>query len=421
MKVWIVTPYEPLPLLSPNVRPFRCGMLSEALLDCGHEVVFLTSKFDHFARKNISDGLESNFEKKTIKKLKMVYLEGYGYGRKSYLRRVLHNRKLADSFAVVSNKLFEKPDVIYVQIPTLELADSVVKFANHLNIPVVVDIRDLWPDAYTKILPSFLRSLAPLVFFLEYRRVARILLNCNSITAVSNTYLNWALEHAGKEVSAYDRVFYLGFPSRMRDNVGKADARKYYGIPADALLVTFAGSFCSSFNLKTVLKAARQLNAQFPEKVFFVLAGDGEEFGLFRQQLNGDSNVVLPGRLNSVDLAALLKASDLGLAPYASNALMSLPNKPFEYMSAGLPTVYSLKGELKDLLEELEVGVYYDADAPSSLVSAIRDLLNSRDKISYMSKSAKSVYESKLNDRVIYNDFVKHLEFMAQSVRTGHR
>ena len=60
-----------------------------------------------------------------------------------------------------------KPDIILTSIPSIELSKVAVKYANKFNIPIVLDIRDLWPDVFFEILP---KSTQLLVKFLSIFR-----------------------------------------------------------------------------------------------------------------------------------------------------------------------------------------------------------------------------------------------------------
>lgn len=417
MKVWIVTPYEPLPLFSPEVRSYRCGMLAKALLDNSHEVVFWTSTFDHFKRKEMPvEGGAGPYA--AGKKLTMRYLRGKGYGQRTYIRRYVHNRMLADSFLSMAADTADTPDIIYVQIPTLELADSVITYAAARKVPVLVDIRDRWPDVYARLLPSALRPLTPYLFYPEYKRLRRILSKCAGVTAVSEDFLRWALARSEKELSESDRVFYLGYPDIALPRPSSAAALKIradYGLSDDTFLITFGGTFCSSFDLDTVLKAAKRLAAQDAKMVAFLLAGDGEDFMRVKSMANGIPNAVLPGRVSPAELYRILSVSDAGLAPYASDALMSMPNKPFEYMSAGLPIIHSLKGELKSFANKFNLGFYYEADSPESLLNVVGSLLNHPEHAVEIGNNARNLFSSCFSDSVVYKQFVSHMEFVVKS------
>ena len=52
----------------------------------------------------------------------------------------------------------EKPDIMVVSMPSVLLCNEAVKFAKENNIPVVVDLRDMWPDIFADRAPKMLKK-----------------------------------------------------------------------------------------------------------------------------------------------------------------------------------------------------------------------------------------------------------------------
>ena len=52
MKVWLFQTSEPLPIKGDNMRLLRTGMMAEALINRGHEVVWFTGTFNHFKHEH---------------------------------------------------------------------------------------------------------------------------------------------------------------------------------------------------------------------------------------------------------------------------------------------------------------------------------------------------------------------------------
>ena len=41
-----------------------------------------------------------------------------------------------------------KPDIIVVSLPTIEFSYEACRYGEKNNVPVIVDVRDLWPDSF---------------------------------------------------------------------------------------------------------------------------------------------------------------------------------------------------------------------------------------------------------------------------------
>ncbi len=418
MKVWIVTIYDPLPLMAPHVRPMRWGMMIEALKQAGHEVKLWTATFDHITHQHLKN--ESTCEP-VMPGISIQYLHGCGYSSDTSPKRWLHSRQMAREFLRIARADSERPDIIITQIPALEVAEAVVDFGKEQDIPTVVDIRDLWPDGYIRWLPAALRPYVQWLLWTETRRVRKIMRTATAITAVSQTYLAWGERHAGGQHSDLNQTFSLGYPSageplppEEKEKI-RREFRQHHKLEPDDLVVLFAGTFCGSYDLAMVFEAARKLKNDGKSKLRIVIAGKGEGETELRRQAADCDNVVFAGWLDAHGLREALEAADIGIAPYATHAIMSLPNKPFEYMATGLPMVNSLKGELWTLVQENRIGMCYEN--AEQLYQTLRRMEENRDETMKMAQNARILFENNFTGSKIYSGFVKHLDKVINKIK----
>ncbi len=412
MFIWNVTLYEPLPVGGKNIRPMRSGLLSNSFYKSGHNVELWLPGFEHvhhfhYQKESVREALNEKYN--------IQYIKGCGYTNDTNPKRLIHNKQIAQEFYRLAKSRSVLPDLIITQIPSLELAEAVTKFAEEFNVPVIVDIRDLWPDVYKGFFPDWCKFLYGIFFQSEIRRVRRILRKANAITAVSKKFLEWGIDHAKRDVTVYDRVFHIGYPAEEFTQISK-NRLEYienkYRINPKKMIVFFAGTFCDSYDLDTVFKSAAILLEKHFFDVEFIIAGRGKNEKLIQKICNNLNNVSFVGWLDANELKLFLELSTIGLAPYSKNALMSLPNKPFEYMAASLPILNSLKGELTQLIDEKKVGINYQAGDASSLSDSIMFLFNNPQEVLCMGSQGKKIFDNSFNSENIYLDFVKYLEVL---------
>ncbi|NJO06275.1 MAG: glycosyltransferase family 4 protein [Chloroflexaceae bacterium] len=274
-------------------------------------------------------------------------------------------------------------------------------------MPILIDIRDQWPDIYLKPFPRPLHGLAQMMLWTEFHKMRSICRRATGITAVSQTYFDWALTYAGRGQGMYDGVFPLGYPATTAHAATALNQRAHelqaaHGIRSDALVISFVGIFGLSYDLETVIEAARLLHAQGVTQVQFVLAGDGDKGKRLRNLARGIDTVIFPGWLDERSIHALLKLSSIGLAPYVKGALQSLPNKPFEYMAAGLPILSSLQGELETLITNEHIGKQYQPGNAQSLVDQVRWFLDHPDTATAMGKRSRRLLEERFSTETVY-------------------
>ena len=210
----------------------------------------------------------------------------------------------------------------------------------------------------------------------------------------------------------------MGYPSASRAEAEQVAQKRrafaeQHGFQPDEFILVFVGTFVSSFDLETVIGAAGELQH---ERCRFVIVGDGDAGPKLRSQAQGLANVIFTGWADALSIRALLGLASAGLAPYRDDASMSLPNKPYEYLSAGLPILSSLRGELQALLADEGVGLTYRAGDTQSLVDAIR-LMRQPDLRRRMATNAAALFNARYRSEIVYAQFAAHLEAIAERSR----
>lgn len=411
MTVWLITIGEPVPIETESAdRLLRAGLLAGLLVERGHQVVWWTSTFDHVRKRH---RFATNTAIRNKRNLEIRLVKGSGYRRNVSLLRLVDHAVVAWRWGRWA-KRDSPPSIIVCSMPPIELAAVASRYAQRESTPLVVDIRDLWPDAFVDATREPLRMLlAPLLA--PWRRVLRrALFAATAVTATSREYLAWACRIRGRDASASDRVFALGYhtpempPSEICDAVARLRA---LGVEPAKKICWFVGAFGATYDLTTVIGAARRLSAQREgEGVQVVLSGDGPTAPSLRQAARGLDNVVFTGWLDSAGLEAMAELATIGLAAYTPSAPQSLPNKLFDYLHAGLPIISSLGQEATQLLEEGRCGVRYEAGDPNSLTEQIINLALDEARLSRMSESAKELFDSRFKAEQVYSAMADFLE-----------
>ena len=152
MKIWLLQASEPIPIVNKEQRLLRMGIIAEELSKRGHEITWFANTFDHFQKKQLYKK-DTTIKVKENYKLELIY--AMGYKRNISLSRILNHKIIAKKFKKQAKKM-EKPDLIYASFPTIDYAEEAVKYGKKYNVPVVVDIRDLWPDIFKHNLPKLI-------------------------------------------------------------------------------------------------------------------------------------------------------------------------------------------------------------------------------------------------------------------------
>jgi len=152
--------------------------------------------------------------------------------------------------------------------------------------------------------------------------------------------------------------------------------RERLGVPANAPLLIVQGAYLDVD--RGVVQAVDALREQ--PTWYLVVVGAGEEWEWARNQVaefNGRL-VVLP-KMPFEELCGLTASADVGLSldqGVHGNYLMSLPNKLFDYIHAGIPVVASPMPEVVRVVEGWKIGYVVKDSTPSGIAEAVGVVLN---------------------------------------------
>lgn len=418
MRIWLVTVGEPLPTDSGPPRLMRTGLLAKTLVCRGHQVLWWTSTFYH-QRKQQRSPRDLSVCTNEGYCIKMLW--GPSYRRNVSVSRFINHAVVARRFALNAEKE-ETPDLILCSMPTLELSVAATRYGRKHGVPVVLDIRDLWPDALREGLSEPLRWLAaPLLSYMR-RQAKHACRAATAICASNPGFVEWGLKLARREATNYDRAFPLGYSSEPppKEELRKAEAFwAEYGVKEDGgFTACFVGTMGRVAEIDTVVEAARLLQSKGRE-VRFVLCGTGENLERWRMMAKECRNVFFPGWVDAAQVWSLLRISQVGLVPYRSrwDFTLSMPNKPIEYLSAGLPIVSSLKGHLQEVLNSAKCGLHYENGDHEELAEVLCRLQDNPDELADMARNAVILYKEKYEAEKVYGDMSSHLERIASCKR----
>jgi len=418
MRIWLIKLGEPLPIDASNARLFRTGMLAEELARQGHEVVWWTSSVNHAEKKQRADQ-DSVVAQSDRYRIQILY--GRMYHKNVSLQRIRHHREVACAFLRHASEL-RPPDAIVSALPTTEVCAAAVRYGRARGVPVLLDVRDLWPDLIAESAPRCLRWAARCVLAGMFREVRFACRNATGIIGVTRRYVEWALNYAARGWGPWDSEIPMAYKSAQLGQEAREAADRFWErcrVPSrpGQLVACFFGAFGDQFDMATVLRAARKL-ARKGRDIRFVLCGSGPKLGHFREMASGLDNVVFSGWIGAGEISALMERSSLGLAPYANrrNFVYNVANKPIEYWSAGLPIVYSLReGALYDILCEHNVGVTYTCGDPDDLTSVLCRLDDDRTSIEPMRRNALRLFRERYTSEIVLNKYIAHIQAVVET------
>ena len=344
MRVWIVNPFDNLPL--EGYRPQRYWLMARAFARAGHDTTLWTSDFSHahkrpreISRPLVGDGFA----------LRLVPTPGYP--RNICVKRILSHRAFAKRWLAMAEKGVH-PDIMIASLPPLSLGAAAVAFCRRVGAVFVADVQDAWPETFERVMPRFL--LAP--FRSTARRIYR---HADGISGVARIYLDLAASYGA---NAPMHLAPLG--AELPPTSGDAPPRN------DGVLhLVYAGNMGKSYDLVTVIDAVKA-----DPTLQLDLAGAGPDEQALRARAADCPRIRFHGYLEAERLRALLASADAALVPMFDDSLVGLPGNLADYSAARLPLLNSLSGETAAMIKEHSAGFTYSAGSASSLAAAVNSL-----------------------------------------------
>jgi len=269
-------------------------------------------------------------------------------------------------------------DVVFATSTPLTIALPAVYAARRQKIPMVFEVRDLWPEL--PIAVGALRGWIPIALARWLERFAYR--NAVQIVAFSDGMKEGVLRTGYPEERIH--VIPNGADVDLFDvpaEAGQAFRRQFDWLQ-DRPLVVYTGAFGFINGVDYLARLAAAVEKLAPE-VRFLALGSGKQEQYIREtaaQLNVlGRTFFMPGRFPKVEMPKILSAADM-----ATSLFIDLPemwansaNKFFDALASGTPVAINYQGWQAELLRETGAGIVLDVhdveSAANRLVQALRD------------------------------------------------
>lgn len=215
-------------------------------------------------------------------------------------------------------------------------------------------------------------------------------------------------------VSAETRDFLLSHhptldPHRVIDNANGVDAARFrqiesglragYSIPQRAVVIGYAGNFCTWHRIDLLIRAFQGLDL---DDVYLMIMGTGqvelEESLRSLAATNRLSQIVFTGPVPFDQMPERLSACDILVSPQSSSVgdtLHQSPIKLFEYMAVTRAVVGSRIGQISRVIEDGRNGLLFEPDSREDLERVLRRLVESRALREQLGHTARGDVEQK--------------------------
>ena len=402
MKISIVANYPNN--LSGSSSKGRFMYVAEMLAERGHQVELITSDFLHDTKSHRKAGSV----KQSAYKTHITVLQEPGYKKNVSLHRLYSHlvwgRNVGQYLAAMKNG----PDVIYCAVPSLTACRKAMQYCKkHPKTSFVVDIQDVWPEAFAMVLPKAIHwLLTPIKWYVD-----SFYSQADAIVGVSNTYRDRGL--SVNRCQAKGLTVYLGNNGELFD-----EGRKTFAIEREdnEIWLAYIGTLGYSYDIPCVLNALSIYKDNYPEgkPVRFVVMGGGP----FRERWENEARhrgllCDFTGPLPYQKMAGMLSSCDICVNPIVKGSAASIINKVGDYALSGLPVINTQENaEYRALVEEYHCGINCDCGNAEQVAEAIARLANNEEECKEMGTNARCLGVDRFDRRTSYWKIIELVESM---------
>lgn len=330
------------------------------------------------------------------------------YKKNVSFSRIIYHRKLAKA---LKKRCKQKriPDLILCAWPTSQFAKEVVSYGKENKVPVIIDIRDFWPDFFCCIFPAKMQWIAKIVLKPLRFSAGRILKQATGITGMIPYATEWGCRLAGRTVGEKDATIYIGNEKVRISGIERKESLIWWqekGISEKTWNICYFGTLSASVDLGTVIKAVEFL-AQKYQDIRLVIGGEGD----CKEKLVGLSrdteHIIFAGWLNEPQMNSLMEISCCGVYSYKNSVFFAntFSNKGIQYLSGGLPILSSLDGFARKLLKENKCGLTYTEGDTQDCARQIKKLYSHPERCRQMAENACKLFERDFEAEVVNQQF----------------
>jgi glycosyltransferase involved in cell wall biosynthesis len=291
-------------------------------------------------------------------------------------------------------------EVVFATSTPLTIAIPAVYAARRRGIPMVFEVRDLWPD-----LPIAVGALKNPVL----RRAARALERFSYSNSAAVIALSPGMAE-GIARAGYPRERVVIVPNAsdlelfQRDTANGLEFRRRMGIDNGKIIVGYLGTLGRINGVSYLVRIAAALKSD--ARFVFLVMGDGQEreqvAALGRAEHVLDRNFLMHPKIAKAQVPAVLSAVDI-----ATSLFLPIPemecnsaNKFFDALAAGCCVAINYGGWHAQLLQEARAGIRLDFD-PQRAAAELQALADEPGRIKSAGLNARRLAEENFSRDVL--------------------
>ena len=395
MDILFITQYFPP---ETGAAPERAMGFAKYLSRGGHRVHVVTGLPNHPGARILPEYKGKWIVCEDFQGISVMRTYVYANPKKKFHHRLLNFLSFAFS-CLSALRLVVRFDVLVLSIPPIFSIPTAFFIARLKGIPLVLDVRDLWPQAATSLgeLNENAATRTIKAFMnLCYRKAGQIVVVTKTIQealadeGIAQGKINLITNGVDQEIFHTDPV--------------ESGREVYRALGCEGkFIVVYAGVIGIIHGPQVIGEAARILKDYCD--IAFVVIGDGVRKAQLVQMKSEYKlkNLHFIGAIQPSEVLPYLNGADLGLSTLQDRHFSegTIPVKMFSYMASKLPVVFAGRGEGAEIIREYGAGVCVEPENPEALAAVIVELKKDPKRRRYMGERGVLAVNARFSRRML--------------------
>ncbi|MEP7377732.1 MAG: glycosyltransferase family 4 protein [Chitinophagaceae bacterium] len=309
-----------------------------------------------------------------------------------------------------------KFDVVIVTSPPLFVGFSGFFVSRIKKIPLIFEVRDLWPESAidTGVLKN--RLIIKLAYWFEnfiYKKSRLI----NVLTPAFRDTLIYKKKVPSDKIVFIPNAADFSLSGELLQHFDAAQFRRDHGLEKK-LVCTYVGAHGVANHLIQIIDTATLIKNR---PVIFQLIGDGMEKKMLRDEVaaRGLNNVRLVDSVPKSEIFKYILASDIGMSVLKKVDTFKTvySNKTFDYMSCKKPILMAIDGVSRKLVEDAEAGYYVEPENVQDYIRVLDYYLEHPEVMALQGENGYKYAKENFDRNVLAKRYLAHIREIVNKPR----
>ncbi|WP_078392862.1 glycosyltransferase family 4 protein [Shouchella patagoniensis] len=381
-----------------STRSLEFGRL---LTEKGHEVTMLTSDVHLKLSKEPIVKKTILTKEYNIEGMKVIAIKNNYSNYMGKIRRIC-SFLLFMFLSTYQGLILKRHDIVYATSTPLTIGVPAFIISKIKRVPYVFEVRDLWPEAPIQM--GFIKNKKVIKLLRWFEK--KIYKHASHVIALSPGMCEGVIK-AGKDQNkvtmisnSCDLEMFDETDMELPKEIGEL-------LSTDQLIAVHPGTMGEANGLNYIVDAAEILKNNGTKDVVILLTGDGSNRPILEGLCKHKdiSNIIFTGNIPKKFMPSFLSKVDITITSFKDIPILATnsPNKFFDSLAAGKPTIVNSPGWTKDLVEEHSIGFYVDPKRPNELADLLNELTKEKEVLKEMGERSRVVAEKYFDRKKLAN------------------